>query len=162
MFLGTKLSVFTYKTALVEIVGKPESSYIASQNPMIIYLNTHCALDARRQSALENGTYGPRVLIAGPTDVGKSTLSRILLNYAVRSNRTPVFVDLDVGQTNISIPGTIGALLVTKPADVVRGFDKHSTLAFSVSQILVITDFNFVFRLVILLLVETQNVTNKW
>jgi len=39
-----------------------------------------------------------QVVIAGPTDVGKSTLCRLLLNYAVRAHRQPLFVDLDVGQ----------------------------------------------------------------
>lgn len=47
-------------------------------------------------------------MIVGPTDVGKSTLCRILLNYAVRLGRRPIYVDLDVGQGSISIPGTIG------------------------------------------------------
>jgi ATPase subunit of ABC transporter with duplicated ATPase domains len=43
-------------------------------------------------------TRGPRVLVVGPTDVGKSTLCRLLVNYAVRSGHTPLLVDLDVGQ----------------------------------------------------------------
>jgi polyribonucleotide 5'-hydroxyl-kinase len=34
--------------------------------------------------------------VVGPTDVGKSTLMRILLNYATRLGRRPLFVDLDV------------------------------------------------------------------
>ena len=42
------------------------------------------------------------MLICGPVNVGKSTLSRILLNYSVRMGRRPVFVDLDVGQVNIN------------------------------------------------------------
>ena len=33
---------------------------------------------------------------------GKSTLTRILLNYAVRRGRQPMFVDLDVGQVSNS------------------------------------------------------------
>lgn len=37
-------------------------------------------------------------MICGPTDVGKSTLCRLLLNYAVRMGRRPVYVDLDLGQ----------------------------------------------------------------
>ena len=31
-------------------------------------------------------------------DVGKSTLCRILLNYAVRLGRRPIYCDIDVGQ----------------------------------------------------------------
>lgn len=37
----------------------------------------------------------------GPVDVGKSTLCQLLLNYAVRMGRRPVFVDLDVGQVHV-------------------------------------------------------------
>ena len=37
----------------------------------------------------------------GPVDVGKSTLCQLLLNYAVRMGRRPVFVDLDIGQVSV-------------------------------------------------------------
>ena len=40
-------------------------------------------------------------MITGPTDVGKSTLCKLLLNYAARQDRAPIYVDLDVGQVNI-------------------------------------------------------------
>jgi polynucleotide 5'-kinase involved in rRNA processing len=33
----------------------------------------------------------------GPTDSGKSSLSKILLNYAVRCGWAPTAVDLDIG-----------------------------------------------------------------
>lgn len=39
--------------------------------------------------------------MVGPTDVGKSTVCRLLLNYAARLGRAPVYVDLDVGQVFI-------------------------------------------------------------
>ena len=41
-------------------------------------------------------------MVVGPTDVGKSTLCRLLVNYAARLGRAPVLVDLDVGQVGIS------------------------------------------------------------
>jgi len=50
-------------------------------------------------------------MVVGPTDVGKSTLCRILLNYSTRMNapgRRPIYVDLDPCQGQISVPGTIG------------------------------------------------------
>ena len=37
-------------------------------------------------------------MIVGPSDVGKTTLCTLLLNYGVRLGRAPIFVDLDVGQ----------------------------------------------------------------
>ena len=43
---------------------------------MIIYLNIHTALETCRRKAKEGGVRGPRVLVAGPQDVGKSVVSR--------------------------------------------------------------------------------------
>lgn len=71
-----------------------------------MYLNAHYALETMREKAEEELTksipnfnaHGPCIMIAGPMDVGKSTLCRILCNYAVREGRTPIFVDLDLGQ----------------------------------------------------------------
>jgi cellulose biosynthesis protein BcsQ len=44
--------------------------------------------------AAETSGSGPITMVVGPTDVGKSTLCRLLLNYAVRIGRRPLFVDL--------------------------------------------------------------------
>ena len=42
-------------------------------------------------------------MLVGPTDVGKSTLAKMLINYAARMNRAPILVDLDCGQVNFVI-----------------------------------------------------------
>ena len=42
-------------------------------------------------------------MVVGPVDVGKSTLCQLLLNYAVRMGRRPVFIDLDVGQVHVYV-----------------------------------------------------------
>ena len=42
-------------------------------------------------------------MVCGPTDVGKSTLCRLLSNYAVRSGHQPILVDIDVGQVNLTV-----------------------------------------------------------
>jgi hypothetical protein len=73
-----------------------------------MYLNAHAALEQLRKKAETDNSRGPVTMIVGPMDVGKSTLCRLLLNYAVRMGRRPIFVDLDVGQGQISVPGTIG------------------------------------------------------
>lgn len=48
-------------------------------------------------------------MVVGETDSGKSTLANILAAYAVRLGRCPTFVDLDVGQGMITVPGGIAA-----------------------------------------------------
>ena len=52
----------------------------------------------------------PPCLLHRRTDVGKSTLCKILLNYAVRAGGwAPTFVDMDCGQGSITVPGSIAA-----------------------------------------------------
>ena len=66
------------------MVGLFEVAYVAKQTPMMTYVNIHAALEQLRNQATEQKGRGPRIMITGPTDVGKSTLCRILVNYAVR------------------------------------------------------------------------------
>lgn len=95
---------------------------------MIQYLNTHSAIEQMRVKAEERGTKGPITLVVGPSDVGKSTLCRILINYAVRLGHRPIFVDLDVGQGVISVPGTVCSLLIERPASIEEGFSQLAPL----------------------------------
>ncbi|KAK7572174.1 hypothetical protein V9T40_014646 [Parthenolecanium corni] len=130
---GAKIAVFTWQGCELIVRTKKDTSYIAKETPMMFYLNCHCCLEQLRQKAEDNDTKGPITVIVGPSDVGKSTLSKILLNYAVRmgdSSRRPIFVDLDVGQGHISIPGTIGAMIVERPASVYDGFPQIAPLVY--------------------------------
>lgn len=81
----------------------------------MFYLNCHASLEQLRVKSEKENIRGPVTMIVGPTDVGKSTLSRILLNYSARMNalgRRPIYVDLDPGQGQISVPGTIGLYIL--------------------------------------------------
>lgn len=42
--------------------------------------------------------------IVGPVDAGKSSLGKILLNYAVRAGWAPTAVDLDIGKPSPNQP----------------------------------------------------------
>lgn len=105
---GAKVAVFTWQGCTLELRGKPDVSYIAKETPMVIYLNCHGALECMRNTAEQDNSNGPITMVVGPADVGKSTVCNLLLNYAVRMGRRPIFVDLDVGQGQISVPGSIG------------------------------------------------------
>jgi len=131
---GAKVAVFTWHGCVVEVEGEIEVGYISGETPMVVYLNVHMAIEQIRQKVekLEGEKLvGPKVMICGPVNVGKSTLSRIILNYSVRMGRRPVLVDLDVGQGCIAVPGTMGALLVERPADVVEGFSLQTPLVYN-------------------------------
>ncbi|XP_056636104.1 protein CLP1 homolog [Diorhabda sublineata] len=128
---GAKVAVFTWHGCVVEVKGKTDVIYIAKETPMVIYSNCHAALEIMRTEAEKENKRGPIAMIVGPTDVGKSTVCRILLNYATRMGRRPIFVDLDVGQGYISIPGTIGAVMVERPAGIEEGFSQEAPLVYN-------------------------------
>ncbi|KAH3711010.1 hypothetical protein DPMN_070509 [Dreissena polymorpha] len=111
-------------------IGKTEVAYISQETPMVVYLNTHVALEQMRMKSEEDTSRGPRIMICGPTDVGKSTLCNLLLNYGVRLGRAPMLVDLDVGQGQVSIPCTMGAFTVERPSDLEEGFSQSAPIVF--------------------------------
>ena len=55
------------------------SVYKADTTPLVAYVNTHIQLEARRDVALANQDYGPRVLIVGDADHGRNCSLRELI-----------------------------------------------------------------------------------
>lgn len=128
---GSKVAVFTWHGCIIEVEGIPSRRpYIAKETPMTFYLNVHGALEEMRSKAASIGDVGPVVMIVGPPDVGKTTLSRILCNYAVRRQRTPLLIDLDLGQGSINIPGTLGMSVIERTAEVEGGFSDAGPLLY--------------------------------
>lgn len=41
-----------------------------------------------------------KVMIVGPEDVGKTSLSKLLLSYALRHGRQPMFINLDSNEVS--------------------------------------------------------------
>ncbi|XP_018571978.1 protein CLP1 homolog [Anoplophora glabripennis] len=127
---GAKVAVYTWHGCVVEVKGKTDVIYTAKETPMVMYSNCHGALEFMRADAEKENKRGPIAMIVGPCDVGKSTVCRILLNYAVRMGRRPILVDLDIGQGQISIPGTIGALMIERPSTIDEGFSQEAPLVY--------------------------------
>jgi polyribonucleotide 5'-hydroxyl-kinase len=107
------VALFSWYGAQLTIKGDVEmaylSSYTAIDTPMHQYINTHDGLSYLRTNARDAGTVGPRVMICGPADSGKSTLGRTLMAYSLRQGHCPIYVNLDVKETNFSTPCTISA-----------------------------------------------------
>ena len=113
-----KLAVFSWHGCELSVKGRPRSAYTANETPMVTYINAHAALEALRQQAAANASRGPVVVVCGPVDVGKSSLTRLLVNYAVRAGHAPLLVDVDVGQNCISVPGSVAATTVEQPIPI--------------------------------------------
>lgn len=129
-----KLAVFTWHGCVLDVdveFGKElEISYTSDETVAnVAHVNTHAQLEAMRDEAMmeatgsgsgekkvsgdAGGSDGPRVLVVGPTDSGKTSLVKVLTSYAVKLGRTPILVDLDTSINMLSVPGTIAASPVT-------------------------------------------------
>jgi polyribonucleotide 5'-hydroxyl-kinase len=85
---------------------------------MTAYANVHMALEQMRVRALraihgspasedeqDVKTESPRVLVLGPESSGKTTLCKILTNYAVRSGQdwAPMLINVDSSEVRIAL-----------------------------------------------------------
>ena len=121
--------------------GQLDIIYVSDETDAnVSFVNTHAQLEAMRDEALGYSASsstnsptsttatttgetinketavmvgGPRVLLVGPADCGKSSLARVLVAYAVKLGRTPILVDLDASQNMLSVPGTVAAIPVS-------------------------------------------------
>lgn len=55
---------------------------------------------------------GPRVLVCGAADSGKSSLAHFLVACAARLGRSPLYLELDPDLGELGAPGTLGAAAV--------------------------------------------------
>lgn len=94
------------------VIGQPSTEYVSEETPMSAYANLHIALEQMRVRSLrkvhgsppqddepDTAVEPPRILILGPENSGKTTVCKILTNYAVRAGQgwTPVYVNVDPG-----------------------------------------------------------------
>lgn len=109
-FTGVKAAVYTYQGCILEIEGEPENDYVGEETEMVSVYNAHFALEDMRDAVGTHGSgTGPRVLVVGPDDAGKTTLIRTLTTYAVKMDRQPTVVNLDSREAILSVPGSLSA-----------------------------------------------------
>lgn len=118
-FCGTKASVYTHHGCTLSVTGTFESEYVAEETPMSEYLNMHFALEnmridasRARQEGRADATGGPRVLLVGPENAGKTTLVKTLAGFASRTGRSPLVVNLDHREGMLCLPGCVSAAVI--------------------------------------------------
>jgi polyribonucleotide 5'-hydroxyl-kinase len=122
---GLQLALFTWHGCVLDVEGSAsiDISYVSPETDSnISFVNTHAQLEALRDEALKAGGQGPRVLVVGPPESGKSSLVKTLVAYACKVGRTPLFVDLDPSDNFISVPGTLAVAPMTASAFTVETY----------------------------------------
>ncbi|RYR04536.1 hypothetical protein HN51_041210 [Arachis hypogaea] len=131
-----KFAVFTWYGTTIEMEGTTETDYTADETPMVSYVNVHAILETRRtrdkasSSGDSESSQGPRMIVVGPTDSGKSTLLRIFLSWAAKQGSKPTFVDLDIRQGSIMIPGCNAATPIEMHIDPIDGITLEMPLVY--------------------------------
>ncbi|KAJ3000162.1 hypothetical protein HDV02_000445 [Globomyces sp. JEL0801] len=122
-FTARKLAIFTWKGCTLLSSGKDIVEYTGMETPMNQIINVQFALENIRKEAKLNDQIGPRVMIVGPSDVGKTSLVRILASYSARLASHPILCDIDPNGGLISLPGTISAMAIHRPIDPEEEFN---------------------------------------
>lgn len=128
---GATAAVFTWHGATLAL-QTPEAAlaYTATDTPMPTYLSAHAVLQARRDAARAAGIAGPRAVVVGPVDCGKTALVRMLAAYAVKAGGSIVLVDLDpAGSGAVPVMPGACAISVVEHLDVDAGGPVHDRVA---------------------------------
>lgn len=125
-----KAAIFTWRGCTIQVTGQPSTEYVAEETPMSAYANLHLAFEQMRVRALRNlrgspvpdyerekSTDPPRALILGPENSGKTTVCKILINYAVRAGQgwSPLLINTDTSEGGWAAPGALSAAPVHSP-----------------------------------------------
>lgn len=147
-----EIAIFTWhpQGCKLKISGNfRDTPYHSNDTLMLEYLNLNMNLDNMRRVAKEFNdrilktqkykkilgnnlneefkkilpSIGPRVLVIGSKDSGKTTLCQILSSYATRSGFSITLADIDPSLNVISLPGAISTVSLDKPFDIEIGVD---------------------------------------
>ncbi|KAK5107889.1 hypothetical protein LTR62_000599 [Meristemomyces frigidus] len=117
---GVQGAIFTWQGCQLEITGEAESEYAAEETEYATeWLNLHGMLETLRS---ERPSDGPRMLVVGSDNTGKSSLIRSVAAWGVKAGRTPTVVNLDPRQGLLAPPSSLSAVTLGSQMEVETGF----------------------------------------
>lgn len=122
--VGAKSCVYLPSGATVEYEGELASDYVLGDLAVPYIANLHFVL--HRLRATEPA--GPRVLLLGGHDCGKTLVAKTLVAYANKMGHLPVYLGLDPREGAFAVPGAILATPISDILDVQTGFGLSVTL----------------------------------
>ncbi|KAI0900193.1 Clp1-domain-containing protein [Annulohypoxylon nitens] len=123
-FTATKSKINTWHGCTLKIISTSgtydayTSEPTAEDTPMVSYLNLHFKLEAIRAAAEKAGQTGPRVLVVGPPNAGKTSLVKMLTGWATRMGRQPLVVNTDCREGMLALPGSLSAAVFATIIDI--------------------------------------------
>lgn len=127
-FKGAKSKINTWQGCELEVSSDGGGLYDAhifelraDNAPLVSYLNLHMKLEGLRTAAdasKSSDSMGPRILVVGPSNSGKTSLVRMLTAWATRMGRQPLVVNTDATQGILSLPGTLSAAVFATLMDI--------------------------------------------
>ncbi|KAI1379501.1 Clp1-domain-containing protein [Hypoxylon crocopeplum] len=114
-FTATKSKINTWHGCTLEITSPTgnfdayTSKPTADETPIVSYMSLHYKLEGMRMTASTSGQMGPRVLIVGPPNAGKTSLAKMLTGWATRMGRQPLVVNTDCREGMLALPGSLSA-----------------------------------------------------
>ncbi|KAI0463543.1 hypothetical protein LJB42_002543 [Komagataella kurtzmanii] len=121
-----KSCIFTYRGCKLQFSGEPSSEYVSEETTMPIYFNLHTLLEEQRKYVTAQNLSrkpndrlkGPRVLIIGSKDCGRTSLARILVSYAQKMDRQPLLVSLNPQESAFTPPGVLTGTPISEMLNV--------------------------------------------
>ncbi|KAJ7343155.1 Pre-mRNA cleavage complex II protein Clp1-domain-containing protein [Mycena albidolilacea] len=125
-----KAAIFTWRGCTIEVTGQPSTEYVSEETPMAAYANLHIAFEQMRVRSLrdlrgspvpdyerDKPIDPPRVLVLGPENSGKTTICKLLINYAVRAGQgwSPLLINTDPAEGGWAAPGALSVAPVRTP-----------------------------------------------
>ncbi|OTB06490.1 hypothetical protein M426DRAFT_111533 [Hypoxylon sp. CI-4A] len=123
-FTATKSKINTWHGCTLEVSSFSgnydayTSEPTADETPMVSYLNLHFKLETFRAAAQRSGQTGPRVLVVGPPNSGKTSLVKMLTGWATRMGRQPLVVNTDCREGMLALPGSLSAAVFATIIDI--------------------------------------------
>ncbi|KAI0390381.1 Pre-mRNA cleavage complex II protein Clp1-domain-containing protein [Xylariaceae sp. FL0594] len=124
-FTAIKTKINTWHGCVLEITAPTSGTFdaytsepTADETPMVSYLNLHFKLESMRAAAQRTGQMGPRLLVVGPPNAGKSSLVRTLASWATRMGCQPLVTNTDSREGMLTLPGTLSAAVFATLLDL--------------------------------------------